>query len=406
MSAPFAQPEDDALWRFGIISPLLHPTDEQWQLHKEIERLSRKSFLKPDGTEVRRSPDTLRNWLHKFRQGGLDALRGKPRKDKGSTSVPEPLQDALAQLRQDHPLWTTQRMLDDLMARGLWDGIKPGRSSIYRFTETAGLNRCRHQEPQPVRLFEYQHFGDLWSADFLHGPKIRRGRHAYKSYLHAIIDDATRYIVAARFHLSEGTRSLMDDLMLAVRRFGIPKRFYTDNGSAFRSRHLKLVAARLGISLPHTPAYRPQGRGKVERLFRSVRDSFLTGRDKSSLQKLNADFANWVELYHHRIHRSLAQSPLNRKLDDRGEELKQIPATARIEDYFWMEETKRIASDGCIRKFGKRFEVIDALPGSRTSIYYLPWDTKFIRVGEDRTLAKPVDKHKNARRFDRPRRGQ
>ncbi|MFP4164882.1 MAG: hypothetical protein ACLFVE_12940 [Chitinispirillaceae bacterium] len=65
--------------------------------------------------------------------------------------------------------------------------------------------------------------------------------------------------------LSEDTRSLLDDLMLALRRFGIPRRFYTDNGAAFRSRHLCMVAARLGVAVRTRPPYSPRGKGKIER---------------------------------------------------------------------------------------------------------------------------------------------
>ena len=39
---------------------------------------------------------------------------------------------------------------------------------------------------------------------------------------------------------------------MAIRRFDIPERVYTDNGSAFRSRHLAHVAAMLGIHPAHT----------------------------------------------------------------------------------------------------------------------------------------------------------
>jgi putative transposase len=109
-----------------------------------------------------------------------------------------------------------------------------------------------------VRSFEYPHFV---CADFMHGPQAAKGKDK-KAILHAIIDDATT-IVAARFHLSEDTRALISDLMIAVQRFGIPKRFYTDNGSA-RSNHLAHVGAKLSMSLPHTPPYLPQGRGKIE----------------------------------------------------------------------------------------------------------------------------------------------
>lgn len=405
MPQEVAQPEDLGLWRFGIISPLLHRSEDAPSLRAQIEALAQQTFYTPDGREKRFCVDTFRTWFGRYRTCGIDGLRNKPRKDQGGSSVPPALGEALAGLRKSHPQWTVKRLLSSLREQGQWDGHKPSRSALYRYTAAHALNRVAAQPSQPVRSFEYPYFGDLWSADFLYGPMVRQGTYAHRSYLHAIIDDATRYVVAARFHLAQDIRSMLDDLMLAIRRFGVPKRFYTDNGSAFRSRHLCLVAARLSISLPHTPAYRPQGRGKIERFFRSVREGFLTGRDRTTLSKLNADLTAWIVHYHQSPHRILGMSPLERKLTDKGPALRQIAPTQNINDIFRMEQLKRVGSDGCVRMFGKRFEIPDALPKSQVMIYYLPWEQDYILAGVDKLFVRPLDTVKNALRFDKPRRG-
>jgi transposase InsO family protein len=347
MSAEFFQPDDLGLWRFGIISPLLHRTEDGPPLWAQIEELAQRVFYTPDGRERQICADTIRDWLDRYRSCGIDGLRNRPRKNRGCTSVSTALGAALADVRKSQPLWTVERLLRDAREQEIWDGCTPSRSALYRYTATHALNRSAVQPAMPVRSFEYPYFGDLWSADFLHGPMVRRGTHASKVYLHAIIDDATRYVVVGRFHLAEDTRSLLDDLMLAIRRFGVPKRLYTDNGAAFRSHHLRTVAARLGIGLPHTPPYTPRGRGKIERFFRSVREGFLTGRDRTSLDKLNADFSAWINQYHQSQHRTLGMSPLDRKLTDTGPALKQIAPTQNINDIFRMEMVKRVGSDGC-----------------------------------------------------------
>lgn len=406
MPAPFSQPDDYGLWRFGIISPLLHRSAEGPPLRVQIEQLAQQRFSTPDGREKRFCFDTIRHWLSRYRTCGINGLRNKSRKTRGSTSVSLQLQQTLIELRHAQPDWTVRRLLNAARDQGLWNGIQPGKSALYRFTAAHGLNRCTAQPPQPVRPFEFPFFGDLWSADFLHGPKVRIGTQARKSYLHTIIDDATRYVVAARFHTAEDTRCLLDDLMLAIRRFGIPKRLYTDNGAAFRSRHLRMVAAKLGISLPHTPPYTPRGRGKVERFFRSVREQLLTGRQRTSLQKLNTDLNEWIHRYHHTPHCSLGMSPLDRKLTDTGPALKQIAPTQNINDIFQIEQLKRVSSDGCVRMFGKRFEIPDAIPRTFITVYYLPWNQDSILAGPDKVFVRPVDTVHNALRFDKPYRGK
>ena len=399
-------PDDLGLWRFGIIAPLLHRHDDSPPLYRELCALSERVYYTPDGHEKSLSADTLRLWLWRYKQLGLAGLRNKIRKDRGGTKVPEPLRNTLALLRKEHPMFTVKRLLGELLQKGVWDGRKPSRTAIYRFTAAQGLNRDFQETPQSVKPFEYAHFGDLWSADFLHGPVVKEGVHARKAYLHAIIDDATRYVVAAAFHLAEDTESLLSDMMMAIRRFGVPRRFYTDNGSAFRSNHLRLVAAKLRIALPHTPPYKPQGRGKIERLFRSIREGFLDGRPRSSLQKLNADLAEWVAHYHQTVHSSLRMSPLNRKLTDPGQRLEQLSPTQNINDLFRMETVKTVRSDGCIRMWGTRFQVPDAFPGETVQIYYVPWDHTYLLSGPDKIFTRPVDPLKNARRFDKPVRGK
>jgi len=186
-------------------------------------------------------------------------LEDRPRKDKGESEVPKAIAGHLATLRKEYPHTNTETLLTLMVKEGRWNGVRPSRSALYRLARTLGLKRKPVDAAaiQEAHAFAYESFGQLWVADFLHGPKVRVGRHMKKTYLLCILDDATRYVVFAAFFWSEDTAVLIDGLSMAIRRFGIPKYFYTDNGSAFRSKHLALVAGRLGMHLPHTPPYRP-----------------------------------------------------------------------------------------------------------------------------------------------------
>src|SRR5438309_10474324 len=90
---------------------------------------------------------------------------------------------------------------------------------------------------------------------------------------------------------------------LLVMRRGIPLRLYVDNGSAFRSHHLALVCARLGMTLIHARPCQPQGKGKQERFFRTVRMQLLPtlGEDDfTNLDALNRRLWAWIEGEYHR----------------------------------------------------------------------------------------------------------
>jgi putative transposase len=390
---------DLAVWRYGIVSRLLHRNEAEETLENELTLLAAQTFRKPDGTLVSFSPETIRKWLYRYRNGGLPALGDAPRKNLGSHgSVPEKLEKRLFALREEHPRWTLARMLSQLIDEKLWDMVNPSRATLYRFAATTNLQRDPHLSTDPpAKAFAHQDFGQLWTADFLHGPKIRVNGQKRKTYLHAIIDDATRYVVHAGFFLAEDTEVMMQELMAAVKIHGKPIRFYTDNGACYASHHLKFVCANLGIHLIHTPPGKPRGRGKVERMFRTVRDQFLDGDTPvaHTLDGINTAFQKWLALYHKSVHSSLGVSPLQQRLS-RQSVCRMLPETIDIEPLFRMKRRCRVYLNSTIRLKKRSYEVVDALPGERVDVWFMPWDISQVWYGPEMRPAKPVDLHQNA----------
>ena len=390
-----------AVFRYGIISPLLHRDEEDGSLENELIKLASKAFLKPDGRRATFSPETIRKWLYRYRHGGLPALEDAVKKNLGThDAVSKEIEERLFLLRKEHPRWTIARILSQLINEKLWDMRTPSRSTLYRFAGTVNLQRDPHLvRHDPARPFEHQTFGQLWIADFLHGPKIRIKGQKRKTYLHAIIDDATRFVVRAGFSLSEDTEIMLKELMDAIRTHGKPLRFYTDNGACYKSKHLAFVCANLGIHLIHSPPGKPRGRGKVERFFRTVRDGFLEGDTPPAhtLDGLNLAFKEWLASYHTGIHSSLSASPLQKRLSQESA-CKPIPETIDIEPLFRMKRRVKVYLDNTIRLKMRKYEVKDALPGHRVDVWFMPWDLDRIWYGPDMLAAKPVDLHQNAQR--------
>ena len=388
------------LWRYGVIAPLLHRQPGTITQDALLDTLVQQNWIRPDGTRVTLHPETLRKWLYRFQHGGLPALANQTRCDKGQFKFGEKLIDGLHEQRQEHPRWSTQLVLTELLERGLWNGRNPSRSALYRFVAAHGLGRDPHLQPQPARAFAYNAFGQLWTADFLHGPKLRIGRNKRKTYLHVILDDSSRYVVQGQFLFSEGVESLIGELETGICRFGLPHRLYVDNGSAYSSHYLRLVCARLGIQLIHTPPYRPQGRGKVERFFRTVRDQFLALFETfPDLEQLNVAFQEWLSQYHQRKHSGLGCSPIQRRLQSRNAHQK-LPEVTKTEALFRMEKRCRVYGDGTIHLKKRRFEVPLCSPNSRVTVYFLPWDLSRVYYGDNLNLARPLNVHANAKRFD------
>jgi hypothetical protein len=194
---------------------------------------------------------------------------------------------------------------------------------------------------------------------------LRRSSESYalsasrQTYLFAFIDDACRLIPLSTFTFSEGAVAYLQVLEQAIRRRGIPKRLHVDNGSAFRSRALALVCAKLGIALIHAKPYTPQGKGKMERWFRTVRMQFLATlapENRTSLEVMNRALAAWVEgEYHHAPHRGLQnETPVDKWA--------RTSAGVRMPDanggeMFLSEQRRRVQKDRTVTLDGVASEV-------------------------------------------------
>ena len=393
-------PSDLALWRYGIISPLLHRDPGGRTKQEILEDLSRPEYRFPDGHLQKISSETFRKWLTRYRIGGLASLDDQERCDKGRTSIPSEIIERIRSLREEHPRWTLAVLFRRLLEEKLWNGRSPSGAALYRFCRASGLERKPSLEGD-CRSFAFEDFGNLWIADFLHGPKLLINKQKRKTYVHVILDDATRYVVAAGIHLHEDVEVLIGELKQAIRCHGIPQRFYTDNGSAYRSRHLRIVGARLQLQMPHTPPYRPQGRGKIERFFRTLREQFLAVTPAKSLQELSRGLQEWLAVYHQSLHDSLGCSPLQKRVIT-ASVCRRVPESIPIEPLFLMERRCRVYSDGTIRFKRGILEVPLAPPGKRVTIYFDPTDPIRVWYGEDFQPARMLDRHRNAHRFERP----
>jgi type II secretory pathway predicted ATPase ExeA len=187
--------------------------------------------------------------------------------------------------------------------------FRVSKATLYRFFKRQGLDEDS-SPPVDRRRFEAELPNDIWQSDAMHAAKVLVDGKLRKTYLFAFIDDMSRFIPHAQFYLNEGVESYTDAVRQALAKRGLPRKLYVDNGPAFASSHLGHVTASLGIVLVHSKPYQPEGRGKIERWFRTVRERFLSlTPDGLPLNVLNRQLAEWIENdYHTRPHASTGSS--------------------------------------------------------------------------------------------------
>ena len=313
------QKEKVAIFRFGVIFPLVEKNLHEYWGEKEriIRELVGKEWEIPFSTRTYISKATVLSWVRRYEDGGrkIEALFPENRGDKGRMrSITDEQIDLLMRLRTENPKLSTPRLVEKARAECVFpSGSEVSMASIYRLMKS-GAKRQKAQ--QDMRKFEVQMANDLWQSDCMHGPHIEVDGKKHKTYLFAVIDDHSRLVTHGQFYLAENLENYLDCLWTAMRKRGVPRKLYVDNGASFRSHRLQLGCAALEVGLTYARPYRPQGKGKIERFFRTVRMQFLPELAQHlTLEKLNDLFAAYLEdRYHQTIHGTTGQKPIDRYL--------------------------------------------------------------------------------------------
>ena len=329
------------LFRYQLICPALDGGLSTKARGRLVREIASGEHTDPFGTPVRYSRDTLDRWIRRYRAGGFAELVPSPR-----TCVPRTDTATLemaAALKRENPARTAAQVQRILRAAAGW---APSESTLLRL-----VHRCELMGPaaggtgEVFGRFEAANPNDRWTGDALHGPRIG-GR---KTYLFAFLDDHSRLICGYRFGFAED-------------------------------------AVRL-----------PQGRGKIERFFRTVREQFLVeivdttaeeltaaGTDhRRALLDLNRLFTAWVETeYHRRTHTETGQAPWERWSDgwSRLGRAAAMPTAADLTEAFLWSEYRTVTRTATVSLHGNTFEVDAALIGRRVELVFSPFDLETIEV--------------------------
>ena len=392
-----------ATFRFGVIAEFVNgPAPEYGEKEQLLREKCARKWDIPHSSKTRISRSTILRWIADYKAGNnkLEALYPKDRNDRGkSRSLDEETSLALIRLRNELPKATAIKLMKQMNERGLvTPGIELNLSTVYRFLHRHDLMARPGKKPEDRRKYEAQLPNDLWQADVMHGPKVEFEGRQRKTYLIAIIDDHSRLIPYARFYLSEKLSCWLNALEQALARRGLPRKLYVDNGAAFRSKQFEATAASLSIVLIHSRPYKPQGKGKIERWFKTVRSSFLADYQPESLEQLNRDLQFWLDQgYHQRIHSATGQTPFAR-FAAHSECLRCAPGD--LHEHFRQTVRRRVGKDRTVTIDGRLFEAPVGLIGKQVELRYhqeSPEAVELFLNQQSHGFVRPVDLHVNCR---------
>jgi len=195
----------------------------------------------------------------------------------------------------------------------------PSLSTIYKFISEMGLSFNERDQNRGHVKFERSKPNDLWQIDIA---GVQTIGHLGKLYLIALLDDHSRFIVAAEYFRDQKGINVIKIIRDAVIRYGRPNQIIADNGTQFRNMigELGTKYTRLLENLDIKPIFakpnHPQTKGKLERWFGTVKQMFLCEarlkvkqNPSFSLTEFNLFFSKLVDWYNtEKPHRSLPEN--------------------------------------------------------------------------------------------------
>lgn len=304
-----------ALFRYGLIAPVVTDTFTENTKKEYFVKIANNKYI-VNGKEKKFAWQTIKNWEIDYKHGGFEALIPKTRKDiYVSRKLNDDVINQIHSLKDNYPHISGTLIYQKLVEDGFVNPNEVCLGTILKyirdhktiFNETEGVDR---------RSFVMEHSNDCWQADTSHGPYLTIDKKKVLTYLIAIIDDASRMIVGAKFFFNDNSINLQEVMKKAVKTYGIPKKLFVDNGTTYKNEQFNIICASLGLVLIHARPYSGASKGKIERWFHTMKETWMRGlnwNDIKSIEELNDLLQDFINKYNNACHSSLEKENENYK---------------------------------------------------------------------------------------------
>lgn len=248
----FKNIKDLEVYKFGVISPILH--DSRICQNRYFRQLSIKGIEIPpnSGNKYYLKVATFKSWLRKYRLSGIEGLIQKPRNDKGKSQKLTPsILGSIEKVLEEEEVISIKDLHRKLMDKEYIKSHEISYETLRIYVKENRLLESRDLKGR--KKFEKEFVNELWMVDFKQGKSIRCGGRLRRTYLCAIIDDASRMLVGYEWGHNEDTALFARTFKKAIVTYGIPKILYCDQGKVFLSKYIVQICGRLGIALALYP---------------------------------------------------------------------------------------------------------------------------------------------------------
>ncbi len=349
---------------------MMMTAQEGRRLYVVQQVLARKLRQRPAATLLDCSTRQLRRWVHRVRQAGPAGIIHRLRGRASNRRYPAAVQQRVVRLWQAQYRGFGPTLLSEKLQER--HQVRINRETVRQWLLAAGFWHRQRQARTPHVWRERKACaGEMVQLDGSHHDWLEgRGPHLV---LMAYIDDATSQVFA-RFYDYEGTQPALDSFYRYVRRYGLPQSLYADRHTTYRSPAKRTVEdelagrarpqsqferamSELGVTL--IPAYSPQAKGRVERLFRTLQDRLIKELRLAKVttpEAANRFLEGYLPSYNRRFRR-LPQSAVNLH--------RPTPPRAQLLRSLAQRETHALRRDNTLRHATQLYLVQERWVGRR-----------------------------------------
>lgn len=313
------------------------------------------------------SPQTGYKWLAR-RQAGDWPLADRPRRPRSSPArISAAEEQRILRVRDEHPAWGARKIRHCLDQS---ETPAPASSTVHRVLERNDRIVTPAGGAAVYERFEMPAANQLWQMDFKGWHRLDDGMRCQPL---TVLDDHSRFLVCLQACADQQLETVQARLEPVFRRYGLPAAFYVDNGSPWgggpqeRWTKFGVWLLKLGVWLTHSRPYRPQGRGKNERLHRTLKAEVLSLRTLRDLAQAQSAFDAWRTVYNlERPHQALGYAvPASRYQPS----LRAMPDRLMQPEYAPGEIVRRVSTtQGYVKFKGRLWPVGQAFSGEWLAI--------------------------------------
>jgi len=366
---------DMAYFRFSLIAPVIQGTFTEPTKTAYYRRVTESSFALPNGKTMIYNPKTIEKWEEYYRKKGMDGLMPRERSDSGQPRVLSELAiSEIYRLKEKFPRINASLIYTKLIEDGFVNQSQVSLSSIQRFIKHHDLKSAANPNQKDRKAFEEEYPGGMYQADTSYTCYINENGKVRRTYLIQIVDDHSRLIVGSRVFYNDNAYNFQLVLKEAISRYGLCKKLYLDNGSTYSNEQLTLICGSLGIVKLHTPIRDGASKAKVERSFRTLKESWLQGFDPStvsSIAQLNDLLADYVRKRNTSVNRTIDETPMERY--QRGISHVRVPKSKEwLDECFMNRVTRKVNLDSTVSIDKIYYDVPMQFIRSKVEIRFLP----------------------------------